>query len=163
MEGYFWKVSILGLYQILGFPFLETLSLSPLPRVLSLSPRFTLGLTSPAPISLLRPPRDLPPPINSSPPPPLPNPTSLGAYRRRKRPESPSTRPTATAKGNDLGLSVSGQIGRNTYGDLEAHNPRNPAPPAPTKSMAGRRRKSYMNPATHIGFRGSFRPFPVTF
>ncbi|KAK9933438.1 hypothetical protein M0R45_020636 [Rubus argutus] len=46
---------------------------------------------------------------------------------------------------------------------VKTHYPRNSAPPAPTKSMAGRRRNNDMNSATPVGFRSSFRPFPITF
>ena len=135
LESYYF-----GVFQFLGGFLFRKHFLSPHATLSLLSRLLPLGLPSPAWFMAVRPPPAMRPVPFCSPPTRLQNPTSHGVHRRRKRPESRSTWPTATARAIGVGLPFSGQIGRNSYGDLEALGQANPAPPLPIKSVARRRR-----------------------
>ena len=140
VERVFLESYYFGYFSFWGFPVLETFSLSSRDPLSPLSRVLPLGLPLPTSFVAVRPPPVTPPIPKGSSPPPLSNPPHSLGYLDRRSPETPSIRPTATARGIGVGLLVSGQIGRNTYGDLEAPGQANPAPPLPIKSVAGRRR-----------------------
>jgi hypothetical protein len=118
-----------------------------------------LGLTLAGRISAVRPPQGRPPVPIDSPSPRRHTPTCYDLNHRRNPLEIGRKVAPAAKILTTMGLHVSGQIGRNTQGDLEAPGQADPAPPFPTKSVAGRRRIKKLFPASQPGFEAILDPF----